>query len=704
MSTGRVPFDLSELDPEQLQAATAPRGPVCIIAGAGTGKTRTVTHRIAHLVGGGFVNPDHVLAVTFTARAAAELRERLTMMGVARVQAKTFHAAAMRQLGYFWPKHAGDVPWKLLDRKFPVIARAARNAKFNADKTQLADLLGEIEWAKSSLVAPEDYPGRVVPDRRDCPVPPEQFVEIFRNYEKLKVSDQGLLLDFDDILSHMIAALESNPGIADEFRSQYRSFVVDEYQDVTPMQQRLLDAWLGERDDLTVVGDANQTIYSFNGASPDYLLDFSRRYPESVTIRLQRDYRSTPQVVDLANKVIGKAKGRAAGTRLTLIGQRPAGPVPTFAEYSDEAAEAAGVVRQISELMKKGVPASEIAILYRINASSADYEYALEQAGIGYQVKGGEGFFQRQEIREGLNALVRAANQYTPPPDQVLAAVRAALVPVGLTPDEPTGAKERGRYQSLQALVDLVEELTTATPGISFQGLMGLLRERVEAKNPPRVEGVTLASVHAAKGLEWDAVFLVGLTDGMVPIHYALKGTNSEGAIEEERRLFYVGITRAREHLHLSWAQARRAGGKANRRRTRFLDGLLPEGMERPIPDGPGGRRGSGARGSALGAPKNACVMCGERLSTPEFKILGRCGQHAPELDQTAVTELRSWRTDLSRQKNVPAYVVMTDAVLKAIVAAMPTTPEELIRIPGMGPVKVEEFGEDILAITQNLA
>lgn len=697
MSGGRVPFNLSELDPDQLTAATAPRGPVCIIAGAGTGKTRTITHRIAHLVGGGYVNPDHVLAVTFTTRAAAELRERLTMMGAARVQAKTFHAAAMRQLNYFWPMYAGDLPWRLLDGKFPLVARAARGAKLQADKTQLADLLGEIEWAKSSLVAPEDYPGRIVPDRRDCPVPAEQFVQIFQNYEQLKRSGEQMLFDFDDLLMHMTAAIESEPGIADEFRSRYRSFVVDEYQDVTPLQQRMLNAWVGERDDLTVVGDANQTIYSFNGASPDFLLDFSRRFPEAVTVRLQRDYRSTPQVVDLANKVIGQAKGRVAGTRLTLIGQREAGPVPEFNEYPDESAEAKAVVQQVKALLDKGVSAAEIAILYRINAASAAYEYALEEAGIGYQVKGGEGFFQRPEIREALTALARASQTFTPDPEDVVEAVKAALVPVGLTATEPTGAKERGRWQSLQALVDLSEELTNATPGISFLGLMALLRERVDAKNPPRVEGVTLASLHAAKGLEWDAVFLVGLVDGMIPIHYALRGTDSEGAIEEERRLFYVGITRAREHLYLSWAQARHAGGKANKRRTRFLDGLLPAA------DDAAAQRGN-ARSSQLGAPKNSCTVCGARLSTPEFKIIGRCGQHAQELDHLVVTQLRSWRSDAAKGKNVPAYVVMTDATLKAIASALPTSQDELLQVPGMGPVKVEQFGEDILAITQNVA
>lgn len=724
MTTSRLnQLRLDALDPEQLRAATAPRGPVAIIAGAGTGKTRTITHRIAHLVSGGFVNPDHVLAVTFTTRAAAELRERLTMMGVARVQAKTFHAAARGQLRYFWPRIVGDTPWQLLDSKFPLVARACRAVGVATDKTTLSDLLGEIEWAKSSLIAPEDYPAHIVPDRRDCPVEPEQFVRIFEGYENSKVTSDGVYLDFDDLLQSMAGALEAEAGVADEFRSRYRTFVVDEYQDVTPLQQRLLDAWLGDRDDITVVGDANQTIYSFNGATPDHLLGFSTRYPEATTVRLFRDYRSTPQVVDLANKVIGRATGRAAGSRLQLEGQRPAGPAPEFTEYTDETAEATGVAEKIAALVAGGTPPSEIAVLYRINAQSAVIEYALDAAGISYQVKGGEGFFQRPEIRQGVNALAQAARRLRgraradgtgaadesdggawsggtaagrPTPEQLVNQVRAALVPVGLTPTEPAGAQERARWQSLGALVDLAEELSTATPGLDMTDLLGLLRERAQSKNPPKVEGVTLASIHAAKGLEWDAVFLVGLVDGTVPIRHALKGSHAGDAVEEERRLLYVGLTRAREVLELSWSQARQPGGKATRRRTRLLDGLVPwEGSETDA-------GGSGAGKKVRGAPKNACAVCGARLTTPEQRILGRCDAHADDGDQVLVTELRSWRTALARERGVPAYVVMSDATLKAVALKAPTSAHELLRVPGIGPAKVEQFGEDILGIVKN--
>lgn len=697
-------LNLDALDPEQLRAATAPRGPVSIIAGAGTGKTRTITHRIAHLVSGGFVNPDHVLAVTFTNRAAAELRERLTMMGVARVQAKTFHAAAMHQLRYFWPKVMGDTPWELLDSKFPLVARITRAVGLEPDRTLLADLLGEIEWSKASLIAPTSYPSHIGPDRRDCPVEPEKFVKIFEGYEQAKATPDRVLLDFDDLLQSMAGLLESEVGVADEFRERYRTFVVDEYQDVTPLQQRLLDAWLGDRDDLTVVGDANQTIYSFNGATPDHLLRFSTRFPDSTTVRLHRDYRSTPQVVDLANRVIGQARGRAAGTRLVLEGQRAPGPDPEFSEYPDETVEADDVARRIAELIKQGVPAAEIAVLYRINAQSAAFEYALDKAGIAYQVKGGDGFFQRAEIRQAVQALGQAARQVQArarvqdqddAQDQLAGSlvdqVRAVLLPVGLTPSEPEGAQERQRWQSLSALADLAGELTATTPGLDLPGLMGLLKERAQAKNPPRMQGVTLASVHAAKGLEWDAVFLVGLVDGTLPIRHALKGSHSEDAVEEERRLLYVGVTRAREHLHLSWSQARQPGGKATRRRTRFLDGMVPWEAERVA-----------AQKAPKSKPRDSCDTCGARLTTPEQRILGLCDAHAGDIDQVLVTELRGWRSATAKSRDVPAYVVMSDATLRAVCHRAPTTVQELVQVPGIGPMKVEQFGEDILGIIRN--
>lgn len=322
---------LDGLDDEQRAAVTAPRGPVCVLAGAGTGKTRTITHRIAHLVASGHVAAGQILAVTFTQRAAGEMRGRLRDLGVGSAQAVTFHAAGLRQLRYFWPQLVGDTRWELIDSKFTLVAQAANRAKVSTTTDTVRDLAGEIEWAKASLISPETYPAAAAKFGRDAPVPAEQVAKVYASYEKLKARPDGsTLLDFDDLLLHTAAAIENSAAVAEEFRDRYRCFVVDEYQDVTPLQQRVLDAWLGPRDDVTVVGDANQTIYSFTGATPQYLLGFSRRFPDATVVRLERDYRSTPQVVSLANRLISAAQGRVAGSKLQLIGQRPQGPAPGF--------------------------------------------------------------------------------------------------------------------------------------------------------------------------------------------------------------------------------------------------------------------------------------------------------------------------------------------------------------------------------------
>ena len=682
-------IDLSALDEDQRVAATAPRGPVCILAGAGTGKTRTITYRIAHLIDSGFVSPTRVLAVTFTQRAAGEMRDRLATMGVGGVQARTFHAAALRQLRYFWPQVAGDLPWKLIDNKFPLMGRAARAVGLQTTTETVRDLLGEIEWAKSCLLTPDAYPEEVEGSDRTPPAPAKKVAEVYRRYEEMKARPDGMLLDFEDLLLHTAGALENSAAVSEEFREQYRSFVVDEYQDVTPLQQRVLKAWLGERDDLTVVGDANQTIYSFTGASPDYLLNFSRDYPEATVVKLQRDYRSTPQVVDLANTVISRAHGRMAGTRLELRGMREPGPEPEFHEYPDEPTEAREVAGQILTLLDRGVPASEIAVLYRVNAQSAEFEQALSDAGIVYQVRGGEGFFQRPEIRQAVTALVRAANSDAAAQLDAVPlgqAVRHVLAPLGLTPTEPAGAQARERWQLLGALADLADQLAATDPELKFPGLLAELRRRAESRQPPTVEGVTLASLHAAKGLEWDAVVLVGLVEKTLPISHAIKAGDHQ--IEEERRLFYVGITRAREHLHLSWAQARQEGGRASRKRTRFLDGVLPETADSV----PAGRTRKGSR-------PHRCRVCGRPLHTSTEKVLGRHEECPSDMDDAVFEGLREWRSAMAREHEVPAYIIFTDATLIAIAEAMPRTVSELLDISGVGPVKVQRFGEDLLSV-----
>lgn len=684
------------LDDEQREAVLAPRGPVCVLAGAGTGKTRTITHRIAQLVASGHVAAGQVLAVTFTQRAAGEMRSRLRMIDasagadttVGAVSALTFHAAAHRQLRYFWPRVVGDTGWQLLDSKFAVVARAASRARINASTDDVRDLAGEIEWAKASLIGPEEYPAAVAAAARDIPLDAARVATVYAAYEALKArGDNVTLLDFDDLLLHTAAAIENDPGVAEEFRDRYRCFVVDEYQDVTPLQQRVLAAWLGDRDDLTVVGDANQTIYSFTGASPRFLLDFSRRFPDATVVRLERDYRSTPQVVSLANQVIAAARGRVAGSKLHLVGQRGPGPAPTFHEYPDEPAEAAAVAASIKRLIESGTPPSEIAVLYRVNAQSEIYEEALTEAGIAYQVRGGEGFFNRQEIKQALLALHRAAERGAEGP--LPEVVRAILEPLGLTAEEPVGTRARERWEALSALAELVDDEVAQRPQLELPGLVAELRTRADSRHPPVVQGVALASLHAAKGLEWDAVFLVGLADGTVPISHALAHGAESEAVEEERRLLYVGITRARIHLGLSWALSRSPGGRQSRKPSRFLNGIAPQARADAAPNKSRRNRGTATR----------CRICNNNLTTPAAVMLRRCETCAADIDEDLLLRLKAWRLDIAKEQKVPAYVVFTDNTLIAIAELRPGDEDALIAIPGIGARKLEQYGPDVLEL-----
>ncbi|ANY09825.1 ATP-dependent DNA helicase UvrD2 [Pseudonocardia sp. HH130630-07] len=672
------------MDPEQRAAVTAPRGPVCVLAGAGTGKTRTITRRIAHLVNSGHVVAGQVLAVTFTARAAGELRTRLRGLDVGGVQARTFHAAAMRQLRYFWPQVIGGQPWPLVDHKLRLVGQAAARAGAGTDSDALRDLAAEIEWAKSSLIAPVDYAAEAARRRRDTPGPADQAARAYAAYEELKNGAE--VLDFEDLLLHTAVALEEHAGVAEEFRSRYRCFVVDEYQDVTPLQQRLLDAWVGDRDDLTVVGDANQTIYTFAGASPRYLLEFPRRFPGAAVVRLQRDYRSTPQIVGAANQLIGAARHRPAGSRLSLVGQLPPGPDPDFSEHDDETGEAAAVAGRILTLLKDGTEPCEIAVLFRINAQSEAYEQALSDAGVPYQVRGGDRFFARPEIRRAMVALRSAAPDQRPGTDLV-DVTRAVLgARAGLSDEPPKGATLRAQWESLLALVGVAEELAAIEPGADLARLCAELDARADSAQAPVVQGVTLASLHAAKGLEWDAVFLVGLADGTLPIGHA---GDDEHAVEEERRLFYVGITRARRVLSMSWSLSRASGRGPKRRRSRFLYGLIPD--SHPASRIAGERRPGGAR------PR--CRVCGSPLFGSTATKLMRCDDCPSDVDLELLDRLKQWRAAEAKQQGVPAFVVLTDATLTAVAEQRPTAPSSLVGIPGIGAAKLDRYGDDVLRL-----
>ncbi|MDB1086847.1 ATP-dependent DNA helicase UvrD2 [Streptomyces sp. ACA25] len=692
---------LEGLDPEQREVATALQGPVCVLAGAGTGKTRAITHRIAYGVRAGVLPPAAVLAVTFTHRAAGEMRGRLRELGVAGVQARTFHSAALRQLQYFWPKAVGGELPRLLERKVQLVAEAAARRRVRLERAELRDVTAEIEWAKVTQTTPEDYPAAVTAADREAPRDPAETARIYAMYEQLK--QERSVIDFEDVLLLTVGVLQDRPDIAEVVRRQYQHFVVDEYQDVSPLQQRLLQLWLGDRNSLCVVGDASQTIYSFTGATPDHLLTFRSRHPDATVVRLVRDYRSTPQVVHLANGLLGRARGRAAEHRLELVSQRSAGPEPSWSEYPDEPAEAAATARRIQELINGGVSAGEIAVLFRINAQSEIYEQALADAGVPYQLKGAERFFERPEVRQAglaLRGAARAGSNDSALADAVGLAeqVGAVLGSTGWTPEPPAGSGAvRDRWESLRSLVRLAEDFGAARPGASLADFVRELEERAAAQHAPAVEGVTLASLHAAKGLEWDAVFLVGLTDGMLPLTYA----RTPEQIEEERRLLYVGITRARLHLALSWSLARSPGGRANRQPSRFLDGLRPgtAGAGRSTGGGGGIERGAAAPRRRTPRGPVRCRVCGRTLTdAPELK-LRRCVDCPAQRDEALFERLHEWRRGRAAELGRPAFAVFTDVTLTAIAEAVPATESELSSVSGVGARKLRQFGTEVLAL-----
>ncbi|MFF7201531.1 ATP-dependent DNA helicase UvrD2 [Streptomyces sp. NPDC008141] len=691
---------LAGLDPEQREVATSLHGPVCVLAGAGTGKTRAITHRIAYGVRAGILQPASVLAVTFTNRAAGEMRGRLRQLGAGGVQARTFHSAALRQLQYFWPKAVGgDMP-RLLDRKIQLVAEAAARCRIRLDRNELRDVTSEIEWAKVTQTVPADYPAAVTKSVRDAPRDPAEISQIYAMYEQLKRDRSAM--DFEDVLLLTVGILQDRHDIADQIRRQYQNFVVDEYQDVSPLQQRLLDLWLGERDSLCVVGDASQTIYSFTGATPDHLLNFRTRHPGATMVKLVRDYRSTPQVVHLANGLLSQARGRAAEHRLELISQRETGPDPAYVEYADEPAEAEGTARRIRDLIAAGVPAGEIAVLYRVNSQSEVYEQALADAGVPYQLRGAERFFERQEVREAGIALRGAAraggnDSLLDDAGDLPSQVRAVLSTKNWTSEPPAGSGAvRDRWESLAALVRLAEDYVRVKPEATLSDLVTELDERAAAQHAPTVQGVTLASLHSAKGLEWDAVFLVGLTEGMMPITYA----KTDEQVEEERRLLYVGVTRARLHLSLSWALSRSPGGRASRRPTRFLNGMRPGSVApgaRSAGGGAGVERGAGGRRKRRGPV--LCRVCGKTLTDAGEMKLMRCEDCPSDMDEALYERLREWRSDQAKELGQPAYCVFTDKTLMAITEAVPGDEGELAGISGVGGRKLERFGADVLAI-----
>ena len=696
---------LDRLDPEQREAAQAVHGPVAILAGAGTGKTRTITHRIAYAVHAGMWQPQQVLAVTFTTRAAGEMRTRLSDLGVPGVQARTFHSAALRQARFFWPQvYDRDLP-QIIESKLGLVGQAAGACRMSLDLAGRRDVASEIEWAKVSNVSVEDYPrlaGRA--GRTVSGLEPEQVARLFGAYEQARRNADRI--DLEDVLLCAAGLLAGDARTAAAIRAQYRHLVVDEYQDVSPLQQALLDLWLGDNRDLCVVGDPTQTIYSFAGARAEFLREFPKRYAGAQVLSLHRDYRSTPQVVSAANALMASADAISRRAHVRLSSEREAGPEVAYREYPDEVAEATGVARSIRTLVSAGVSPGDIAVLYRINAQSEPVEQALTDVGVAYQVRGGERFFDRAEVREAM-ALLRGAavaeaaelaaagvddtaGESQAQPAGLEQAVAGALTAIGYSSEAPTGTgRTRERWESLSALVALAGEQQEAGSG-TLRSFVDLLVQRSDAQHAPGLNGVSLSTLHAAKGLEWEHVFLVGLHDQMLPSSQA----RTDQAIAEERRLLYVGITRAADGLTMSWALSRSPGGSGRRRPSRFLDGLRPVGCSIHDRDRsePRARKG----GSASVA---RCRVCGSGLIDATARRLGRCTTCPSSYDEGLLDQLRAWRLERARELGQPAFCVFTDATLIALAEARPSDRRSLLAIPGIGAGKADKFGDEVIGI-----
>jgi len=674
-------FLTHDLNPAQREAVETTAGPLCILAGAGTGKTRVISRRVAYAVATGAVHPGHVLVVTFTDKAANEMRERLAALGFPGVQAQTFHAAAFRQLRYFWSRLSeGRLP-EVLDSKAPLLGPIQRSLPGGYKFTAVKDLADELEWAKARRLDPSSYQAATEAIGRTPPIPVDLFAGVFRRYERAK--ERAGRIDFEDMLHRMLEGFERRRDVAEEFRGQYRWFSVDEYQDTNPLQQALLEAWLGERRDLAVVGDEDQTIYTFTGATSEYLTGFVRRFPEARLVRLEDNYRSSPEVLALANRLLAATPGRGPGGGKRLVATRPSGPEPAVVAFENADREAGAVVGEVGRLAGAGVDLDEVAILVRTNAQVPPLEEALAAAGIRYQVRG-ELFFRRTEVLRAVGVL-RSRTARAAGGGLVDALEAIWFERFGFRRDEePDGEEARQRHASLVTLLGIAERLETARspgrdpgpgsdPGVDGDpGPAGLAEflEEVGRRAAQEAEGtgggVNLLTYHRAKGLEFDAVLLPAIEEGVLPIRQA----STPAEVAEERRLLYVGLTRARVHLWLSWA-ARRAGPSGReqpRKPSRFLDDLVPPGGSRVRP-----------RAVASG--------------------MTRTGRASVRADGPLAEQLRAWRRKRAEADGVPAYVVFNDRTLAALTERQPRSRGELLAVEGIGPSKLDRYGDELLAL-----
>jgi DNA helicase II / ATP-dependent DNA helicase PcrA len=678
---------LDGLNDAQRAAVTSTAAPLCILAGAGSGKTRVLTRRIAWRAATGDLDPRHVLTLTFTRKAAGELTQRLRALGLRdQVAAGTFHGVAYAQLRSRWADR-GIEPPTLLERKVGFVARL-----LPASHTQVPaiDVVAEIEWAKARMVAPERYAEAAERASRRPPMPADIVARVFAAYEEARRRQR--MVDFDDLLRLCARDLTQDPEFAATQRWRFQHVFVDEFQDVNPLQQALLDAWLGERLDLCVVGDPNQAIYAWNGADAQLLRLFPKRHPTAEVVRLTTNYRSSPQVLAVANAVL-RGGGRGVDHDGALVATRPEGEVPSVTAYDDDRAEARGVARAVRDHHQPGSPWSAQAVLVRTNAQVALLEEALHEVGIPFRVRGGAALLDQPEVKTALRTVQRSTGGFT----DALADLEAATA----EPDDTEGDKAEERRANLDALVRLGHDYAAVEPAPTIPGFLVWLRATTRADQPDRQgDAVEIATFHAAKGLEWPVVHLAGLEQGLVPIGHARTGE----ALAEELRLFYVALTRAERELCLSWSAQRTFGTRAmNRERSPYLETVLAACHALRSGTDPA-EVGRGVGGTAATSPTRARAArsSGGRARTRPT-IARTQGAPAPDdLDAGAralFDALRDWRTAKARAAAMPPYVICNDRTLLEIATRQPRTATALRAVHGLGEVKVTRFGDELLEL-----